>query len=105
MKLTDYTDLINKMVATPEEAPALANDLLKNINDDLTVIENLNNKVEEQKSKITDLQNTNIKLFLSQTGSEPGSNNSDDDTSDDGDKRVSLDDLVKNMKGAFDELK
>lgn len=102
MKLTDYTDLVNKIVSTPEEAPALANDLLKNLTDDLAVMDGLNSKIAEQQSKITDLQNTNIKLFLSQTGSEPGSNN---DTSDDDDTSVSLDDLVKNMKGAFDELK
>lgn len=98
MKINDYKQLINKLVAKPEEAPAVAEDLLKNITDDCAVIDSLNSKVNEQQQKILDLQNTNIKLFLGQT-SKPA------EEPDPEPAPSSIDDIVKKLGGAFNELK
>lgn len=99
MKISDYTDLINQIVTKPEEAPALAKDLISNLKSDTDALDAAKLKIEEQDNKIKDLQNTNIKLFLAQTGQKK------EDTVDNEPEHVTLEDLVSKMKGAFDELK
>lgn len=100
MKLTDYTDLINKIVSKPEEAPTLAKDLISNIKSDVEQFDAAQTRLNEQDKKIKDLQDTNIKLFLAQTSPKPETNNEGEE-----DHVTTLDDLVNTMKGAFDELK
>lgn len=97
MTKSEYTDLINKLVSKPDEAPTLANDLVSNITADLDTLEALKNKSDDQDKKIRDLQDTNIKLFLAQTNKP--------DEQPDGDEDQKIDTLVdfgKQMLGGND---
>lgn len=68
MKFEEYQKMINNIVSTPEKAPELAQNLLEAIKTDTTLIDSQNVKIGEQDAKIRDLQDTNIKMFLAQTG-------------------------------------
>lgn len=66
MKYEDYEAIAKKL--TPENAPEIVRTMLENIKTDTENIAVLNKSIEEKEGKIRDLQDTNIKLFLSQTG-------------------------------------
>lgn len=67
MKYEEYQNIINSIISSPEKAPETAKTLLDAIKQDTELIDSQNSKISEQDSKIKDLQDTNIKLFLSQT--------------------------------------
>lgn len=71
MKYEEYQGLINNIVKTPDEAPILAQKALEAIKADTDTLDSQNAKISELEGKIKDLQNTNIKLFLQQTGQAP----------------------------------
>ena len=66
MKYEDYEAMAQKL--TPENAPELFNTMLDAVKEDLGERDALKNIQAEQEAKIKDLQDTNIKLFLSRTG-------------------------------------
>lgn len=91
MKIEDYEKLSSSLTA--ENAPSVMQDMLKSIREDLTERDALAEKVASLDSKNRELQDTNIKLFLSQTSKvEP---------TDDSDK--SFDDIVADMKSRMEE--
>lgn len=91
MKIEDYEKLSSSLTA--ENAPSVMQDMMKSIREDLTERDALAEKVASLDSKNRELQDTNIKLFLSQTSKvEPN---------DDSDK--SFDDIVADMKSRMEE--
>ena len=66
MKYEDYEGIAQKLTA--ENAPEVLKTMLDSVKEDLAERDTLKTLQEEQEAKIKDLQDTNIKLFLSQTG-------------------------------------
>lgn len=77
MKYEDYENIAKGL--TTENAPDIVKQLLDNIKADTESIEALTKSNEEKESKIRDLQDTNIKLFLSQTGKADDGSPSDEE--------------------------
>lgn len=71
MKFEEYEAAINKMVSEPETAPVAAQALLAAIKEDGAALEAAKAGIQERDEKIRSLQDTNIKLFMSQTGAAP----------------------------------
>lgn len=68
MTYEEYEAAINKMVAEPETAPIAAQSLLQAIKDDGAALDAAQAAIRDRDDKIRTLQDTNIKLFLTQTG-------------------------------------
>lgn len=66
MKYEDYEGIAQKL--TTENAPEVMKMMLDSVKKDLAERDALMSVKAEQEAKIKDLQDTNIKLFLSQTG-------------------------------------
>ena len=66
MKYEDYENIAKGLTA--ENAPDIVSQMLENIKADTESIDALTKSNAEKDAKIRDLQDTNIKLFLSQTG-------------------------------------
>ena len=66
MKYEEYESIAKGLTA--ENSPDIVKQLLDGIKTDLESIDVLAKSNEEKEAKIRDLQDTNIKLFLSQTG-------------------------------------
>lgn len=66
MKYEDYEGIAQKL--TTENAPEVMKMMLDAVKSDLAERDTLMSVKAEQEAKIKDLQDTNIKLFLSQTG-------------------------------------
>ena len=66
MKYEDYEGIAQKL--TTENAPEVMKMMLDSVKEDLAERDTLMSVKAEQEAKIKDLQDTNIKLFLSQTG-------------------------------------
>lgn len=66
MKYEDYEGIAQKL--TTENAPEVMKTMLDAVKADLAERDALMSVKAEQEAKIKDLQDTNIKLFLSQTG-------------------------------------
>ena len=66
MKYEDYEGIAQKL--TTENAPEVMKMMLDSVKEDLAERDALMSVKAEQEAKIKDLQDTNIKLFLSQTG-------------------------------------
>ena len=62
-----YLNLINQSIKEPEKSPSLMKDLIDIIEEDTKEYENLTKIKEENQKKIRELQDVNMKLFLSQT--------------------------------------
>lgn len=80
MTLDDYKTIINGIVENPDTAPTASISLLENIAEDLAAFESLKNASDEKDVKIKDLQDTNIKLYLSQTKKEETKPEPEDET-------------------------
>lgn len=72
MKYDEYEAIAKTLTA--ENAPDVVKQMLDGIKADTTAFESMVKTNEELDKKVRDLQDTNIKLFLSQTGK------ADDDT-------------------------
>lgn len=66
MKYEDYEGIAQKL--TTENAPEVMKMMLDSVKEDLAERDALMSVKAEQEAKIKDLQDTNIKLFLSRTG-------------------------------------
>lgn len=66
MKYEEYEAIAKQL--TSENAPDIVQQMLNGIKEDTEVIDSLTKSNTEMDKKIRDLQDTNIKLFLSQTG-------------------------------------
>lgn len=89
MKIKEYTDLAK--TATAENFQTVLTSILDSIKEDFSVIDNLNEQIKTQETKIRDLQDTNQKLFLSQTGGTP---KQEEDDFDDGIEGIAALDAV-----------
>lgn len=67
MKLDDYKKLFQK-AGDKDKAPEALSELLKAVTEDVTTLEALTQAHADDEKKIRDLQDTNMKLFLAQTG-------------------------------------
>ena len=75
MKYEEYEAIAKGL--TTENAPDIVNQLLENIKVDTTAFESMAQANADMDKKIRDLQDTNIRLFLSS-----GTGKADDDTPD-----------------------
>lgn len=69
MTYNEYEKSFNELLSNPDTALAGAGELLETLKADLTALEELTETVAEQENRIKDLQETNLKLYLSQGGS------------------------------------
>lgn len=67
MEKEKYLNLINQSIKEPEKSPSLMKDLIDIIEEDSKEYENLTKIKEDNQKKIRELQDVNMKLFLSQT--------------------------------------
>lgn len=77
-----YDELEKKLTTIlqqPDSALANVAPLLKEIKADYESIVSLTSKVESQDTRIRDLQDTNMKLFLAQTGQDSNKEDDEDD--------------------------
>lgn len=88
MTKEEYKNLIDSMVAKPDEIAVTAKTLYDEIGKDVEQVESLKTANAEQEKRIRDLQDTNMKLFLSQTGAPPAE--------EDG-KEVSIEDFARKL--------
>ncbi len=106
MTIEEYQNLIS--TATPENFQTVFSDVLKNVQSDFATIENYKTQIEEKDTKIRDLQDTNQKLFLSQTKPDKIMDEKEDEpdysqyrgeayfeVSGQGQEKISLDDFMK----------
>lgn len=94
MDKNKYIDLINQSIKNPENAPNYMNDLISEIEKDSKEFENLNTINEENQKKIRELQDTNMKLFLSQTITKEVEQEEKELTPDE-----IIEDFIKELKG------
>lgn len=67
MKYEEYEALINDGLKNPDKAPAVFKQVLESLKADTTTLGTQSEKIIAQDARIRDLQDTNMKLFLSQT--------------------------------------
>ena len=72
MKYEDYEAKLNNVVANPDSAATAVLDILKDLKADSETFASLEASVAEKDGRIKDLQDTNMKLFLRQTGGDSG---------------------------------
>ena len=68
MKFEDYESQINSVLSNPDTALAGMGGVMESLKADLTALEELTSTVDELEARIKDLQETNLKLYLSQAG-------------------------------------
>ncbi len=68
MKFDEYKAGFDKILASPDTAMVEIAPLLESLKTDLDTLESVQGEVETLNGRIRDLQDTNIKLFLSQGG-------------------------------------
>lgn len=69
MKYEEYEAKLNDVVKNPDSAATAVLDILKDIKADTDTLASLEAGIAERDGRIRDLQDTNMKLFLRQTGS------------------------------------
>lgn len=67
MKYEDYEKKVTDLISNPEAAPVTAQEILSEIKADTDNIASLEAGIAERDARIRDLQDTNVKLFLSQS--------------------------------------
>lgn len=90
MKYEDYEGIAQKLTA--ENAPEVLKTMLDSVKEDLAERDALKAVQAEQEAKIKDLQDTNIKLFLSQTGK--AEQDEDTETEEEKIEQMSLDEYL-----------
>lgn len=68
MKYEDYEAKLTDIVKNPDSAALAVQDILKDLKADSETFASLEAGVAERDGRIKDLQDTNMKLFLRQTG-------------------------------------
>lgn len=94
MKYEDYEGIAQKLTA--ENAPEVLKTMLDSVKEDLAERDALKEVQAEQEAKIKDLQDTNIKLFLSQTGK--AEQDEDTETEEEKIEQMSLDEYLSYIK-------
>lgn len=94
MKYEDYEGIAQKL--TTENAPEVLKTMLDSVKEDLAERDALKAVQAEQEAKIKDLQDTNIKLFLSQTGK--AEQDEDTETEEEKIEQMSLDEYLSYIK-------
>ena len=89
MKYEEYEAKLNDVVKNPDSAATAVLDILKDIKADTDTLASLEAGIAERDGGIRDLQDTNMKLFLRQTG-DNGQTDQDEKTPDE-----MLDELFK----------
>lgn len=77
MTYEEYEKRINGALANPDTAPTEFVNILSDLKTDLTAKDTLETEKTELETRVRDLQDTNMKLYLSVTG------NSDEEEDDD----------------------
>lgn len=72
MKYEDYESKLTELVKNPDSAALAVQDILKDLKADSETFASLEANVAAQEGRIKDLQDTNMKLFLRQTGGDSG---------------------------------
>lgn len=67
MKIDEYEASIQEAIKSPEKAPAVLQTVLKAIREDASTAEAQGTALKEAQEKIRDLQDANVRLFLSAT--------------------------------------
>ena len=93
MKIEDFKTRFNSIVSNPDTGIADASDFLTEVEADYTNATNLAEKVEELEARVKDLQETNIKLYLAQTGAGEEENDEPDET----DGEAYIDNFFENL--------
>ncbi len=70
MKYDEYVSKINSVLAEPDTALTNVTGVLDKLKEDLTSKESLEAENDRLRKRISDLQETNMKLYLSITGTE-----------------------------------
>lgn len=78
MKYDEYVTKLNGVLAEPDTALSNVTGVLDELKADLTSKETLEAENESLKKRISDLQETNMKLYLSITGTETNSDEDDE---------------------------
>lgn len=94
MNYADYEGIAQKL--TTENAPEVIKTMLDSVKEDLAERDALKSVQAEQEAKIKDLQDTNIKLFLSQTGK--AEQDEDPETEEEKIDQMSLDEYLAYIK-------
>ena len=94
MNYTDYEGIAQTL--TTENAPEVLKTMLDSVKEDLAERDALKASQAEQEAKIKDLQNVNIKLFLSQTGK--AEQDEDPETEEEKIDQMSLDEYLAYIK-------
>lgn len=68
MTYQEYEAALNGIVQNPDTAPTAVQSLLQEIKTDTDALATAINGISERDARIRDLQDTNIKLFMSQSG-------------------------------------
>ena len=89
MKYEEYEAKLNDVVKNPDSAATAVLDILKDIKADTDTLASLEAGIAERDGRIRDLQDTNMKLCLRQTG-DNGQTDQDEKTPDE-----MLDELFK----------
>lgn len=67
MTYKEYESALNGIVQNPDTAPTAVQSLLQEIKTDTEALATAINGISERDARIRDLQDTNIKLFMSQS--------------------------------------
>lgn len=78
MTYEEYETRINGALANPDTAPTEFVNILSDLKTDLTAKDTLETEKTELETRVRDLQDTNMKLYLSVTGKSDGDEEEDE---------------------------
>lgn len=78
MTYEEYEKRINGALANPDTAPTEFVNILSDLKTDLTAKDALETEKTEMETRVRDLQDTNMKLYLSVTGNSDGDDEEDE---------------------------
>ena len=93
MTYDEYADKITNILSNPDTAPAEITPVLEALKEDLARLDAANGEIENLNGRVSDLQETNIKLFLSQNAGDGADEDEDEDEDE------------KEVEAFFEELK
>ena len=96
MKYAEYKEKIDGLLTNPDTALAGIDEVYESLEADLTTRDSLADENETLKNKVKELQETNIKLYMSQGG--------DNTEETDGKEDEAVDEDIKAVDDFFDEL-
>ena len=91
MTYEEYADKISNILSNPDTAPAEITPILEALKEDLARLDAATGEIENLNGRVSDLQETNIKLFLSQNAGDGADEDEDEDE--------------KEVEAFFEELK